>query len=141
MDQTMSTAVDRQRFTLVLMSIFAALATLMAAVGIYGVVNFQMRQRQRELGIRLALGALPRTLVRAFTLIEVRPIAAGMLVGVIASIFLARLIGSLLFETSLTNPASLVGSAVVLGLLACLACYLPIRRASQVDPIQILREE
>ena len=141
MDQTMSTAVDRQRFTLVLMSIFASLATIMAAVGIYGVVSFQMQQRQREVGIRLALGALPRTLVRALTLTEARPIAAGMLVGVVASIFLAKLIGSLLFETNLADPVSLVGSAVVLGLLACLGCYLPIRRASQVDPIQILREE
>ena len=141
MDQTMSMAVDRQRFTLVLMSIFASLATIMAAVGIYGVVSFQMRQRQREVGIRLALGALPRTLVRALTLTEARPIVAGMLVGVVASIFLAKVIGSLLFETSLTDPVSLVGSAVVLGLLACLGCYLPIRRASQVDPIQILREE
>lgn len=141
MDQAMSTAVDRQRFTLVLMTIFASLATLMAVVGIYGVVNFHMRQRQREMGIRLALGALPRTLVRAFTLLELRPIAAGMLVGVVTSISLVKLIASLLFETSLTDPVSLVGSAVVLGLLACLGCYLPIRRASRVDPIQILREE
>jgi ABC-type antimicrobial peptide transport system permease subunit len=100
-----------------------------------------MRQRQRELGIRLALGALPQSLVRTFTIHEARPIAAGMLAGVVASIFLAKLIGSLLFETSLTDPVSLAGSAVVLGLLACLGCYLPIRRASQVDPLQILREE
>ena len=141
MEQAMSTAVDRQRFTLLLMSIFASLATMMAAVGIYGVVSFQMRQRQRELGIRLALGALPQSLVRTFTIHEARPIAAGMLAGVVASIFLAKLIGSLLFETSLTDPVSLAGSAVVLGLLACLGCYLPIRRASQVDPLQILREE
>jgi putative ABC transport system permease protein len=141
MQQAMSTAVDRQRFTLVLMSIFASLATTMAAVGIFGVVTYQMRQRQRELGIRLALGALPRSLVRTFTIREARPIAAGMLVGLVASVLLAKLIGSLLFETSSTDPVSLAGSVVVLGLLACLFCYLPIRRASQVDPLQILRDE
>ena len=90
MEQAMSTAVDRQRFTLVLMSIFASLATMMAAVGIYGVVSFQMRHRQWELGVRLALGALPRSLVRTFIIHEARPIAPDMLAGVVASVFLAQ---------------------------------------------------
>lgn len=141
MKQAISIATGRQRFTFVLMSIFAALAMMMAAVGIYGVVTFQMRQRQRELGIRLALGALPRSLVRTITIQEARPIAAGMFAGAMASIFLVRLIRSLLFETSLADPVSFLSSAVVLGIIGCLSCYLPVSRASRMDPLQILREE
>jgi len=72
------------------MSIFDSLATMMAAVGIYGVVSFQMRHRQWELGVRLALGALPRSLVRTFIIHEARPIAPDMLAGVVASVFLAQ---------------------------------------------------
>jgi len=141
MTEAMSTAIGRQRFTFVLISLFASLAAIMAAVGIYGVVTFQMRQRERELGIRLALGALPRLLVRTITLQEARPIVAGMFAGAIASAFLVRLLRSLLFETRLADPASFAVSAMVLGVLGCLSCYLPIRRASRMDPLQILREE
>lgn len=141
MNQAISAAIGRQRFTFVLISIFASLAAMMAAVGIYGVITFQMRQRERELGIRLALGALPRLLVRTITLQEVRPIFAGVFTGAIASMFLVRLIRSLLFETRVADPVSFAVSAVVLGILGCLSCYLPIRRASRMDPLQILREE
>jgi predicted lysophospholipase L1 biosynthesis ABC-type transport system permease subunit len=141
MTQAMSTAVGRQRFTFVLISIFASLAMMMAAVGIYGVVTFQMRLRERELGIRLALGALPRSLVRTISIQEARPIVAGMLTGAIASMFLVRLIRSLLFETRLADPVSFAASAVVLGIFGYLSCYLPVRRASRMDPLQILREE
>jgi putative ABC transport system permease protein len=141
MEQTMSAAVSRQRFTLVLMTIFAILAVVMAAVGIYGVVSYHMRQRERELGIRLALGALPGSLIRRVTMLETRPIAAGLLAGTVASLVLARMIRSLLFETSPNDPVSLAASAVALGLLAWLGCYLPARRVSLLDPLQILREE
>jgi putative ABC transport system permease protein len=141
MEQVLSTAVDRQRFTLLLMTIFASLATLMAAVGIYGVASYQVRQRERELGIRLALGAAPQLLVRMVTMREIRPITAGVTAGVLASLALARLIRALLFETNPNDPVALAASAFFLGALACLACYLPARRASFVDPMQILREE
>jgi ABC-type antimicrobial peptide transport system permease subunit len=140
-EQAMSDAVDRQRFTLVVMTVFASLALIMAAVGIYGVASFQMRQREHELGIRLALGALPGSLARTVTLRGVRPIAAGILAGMLASFALARVIHSLLFATSATDPASLAASAFILGSLACLGCYWPARRAALTDPLQILREE
>ena len=114
---------------------------VMAAVGIYGVVGFRMRQRERELGIRLALGALPWSLARMVTLQGFRPIAAGILAGMVVSLALARVIRSLLFNTSPTDPLSLAASAVVLGVIAFLSCYWPARRAALTDPLQILREE
>jgi putative ABC transport system permease protein len=141
MEQLMAETVDRQRFTLVLMTVFASLAMTMAAVGVYGVVSFRMRQRERELGIRLALGASPRTLARMVTLQGLRPVAAGILTGMFASLALARIIRSLLFETSPTDPVSLAVSAAVLAILACLSCYWPARRAMLTDPLQIFREE
>ena len=141
MEQAVFIAVARQRFTVLLMTIFAALATILAAVGIFGVVSYKLRQHERELGIRLALGATPRALVRMVTLREIRPIVAGVLAGVIASIALARLIRSLLFETSPNDPVTLAASALALGVLAGLGCYLPARRASLADPMQILRDE
>jgi predicted permease len=141
MEQVMAEDVDRQRFTLVLMTVFASLAMVMAAVGIYGVVGFRMRQRKRELGIRLALGASPGSLARMVTLQGLRPIAAGILAGIVVSLALARMIRSLLFDTSPTDPLSLTASAAVLGSLAFLSCYWPVRRAALTDPLQTLRDE
>jgi putative ABC transport system permease protein len=141
MEQVLSIAVDRQRFTLLLMTIFASLAMLMAAVGIYGVVSYQVRQRERELGIRLALGAAPRSLVHMVTMREIGPIAAGVTAGVLGSLALAKFIRSLLFETSPNDPVALAASALALGVLAWVGCYWPARRASLVDPMQILRDE
>jgi putative ABC transport system permease protein len=141
MEQVMAEAVDRQRFILVLMTVFAALATVVAAVGIYGVVNFQMHQRERELGIRLALGALPLSLARMVTLQGLRPIVAGILAGTFASLALAKVIRALLFDTSPTDPVSLAASAVALAALAGVSCYWPARRALFMDPVRILREE
>lgn len=141
MEQALSTAVDRQRFTVLLMTIFASLALVMAAVGVYGVVSYQVHRRERELGIRMALGASPRSLVHLVTAREIVPIAAGIATGMLASLALARFIRSLLFETSPRDPATLAVSALMLGALACFGCYLPARRASLVDPIHILRDE
>jgi putative ABC transport system permease protein len=141
MEQALSASVDRQRFTLLLMTIFASLAVVMAAVGVYGVVSYQVRQRERELAIRLALGAAPRALVRMITMREIRPIAVGVTAGLFASFALARIIRSLLFETSPNDPVTLAAGAAALAGLACLACYLPARRASLADPMHILRDE
>ena len=89
----------------------------------------------------LALGALPASLARTVALRGVRPIAAGILAGMLASFALARVIHSLLFATSATDPVSLAASALVLGAFAFLGCYWPARRAALADPLQILREE
>jgi predicted permease len=131
----------RQRFTLLLMTIFALLATTMASVGIYGVVSYQVRQRRRELGIRLALGAAPRSLVRLVALRGARPIAVGIIFGVGASLALGRFIRSLLYGTSPNDPVSMVVSVGALAFVAFLAVYLPARRASLTDPMEILRDE
>jgi predicted permease len=141
MEQALSISVGRQRFTLLLMTIFATLATLMAAVGIYGVVSYQMRQRDRELGIRLALGAEPRSVVRMVVLQELRPIAGGIAAGTVAALALAKVIRSILFETSPNDPVSLLFSAIALGFLTCACCFLPARRAASIDPMKALRAE
>lgn len=141
MDQELSATLDRQRFTTSLMTIFASVALLLASVGVYGVTSYQVRQRQRELSIRVALGAVPRSLVFLVTMAGGRVIGAGILVGLGASLILARLIRSLLFETSPNDPASLFASAFVLAVLAFFAVYVPARRACFVDPMKILRDE
>lgn len=109
------------------------LAAMMAAIGICRVVTFRMRQRDRELGIRLALGGLPRLLVHTTTIQEARPIVAGLFAGAIASMFHVRVIRSLMFQTRLVDPASFAASAMVLGTSGCLSRYSPVRRASWMD--------
>ena len=100
-----------------------------------------MRQRQRELSIRVALGAIPRSLVFLVALARGRVIGVGMLVGLGASLIFARLIGSLLFEVRPNDPVSLIASAGVLAALAFVAVYVPARRACLADPMKILRDE
>jgi ABC-type antimicrobial peptide transport system permease subunit len=141
MDYAISGTLDRQRFTFLIMTIFALLAVIMACVGIYGVVSYQVRQRERELGIRLAIGAAPQSLVHIIVLRGIKPIAAGILVGVCASLLFVNLIRSLLFETTPHDPMSFAASVGALSLVALLGVYLPARRASSVNPVQILRDE
>jgi predicted permease len=141
MDRAISGTLDRQRFTLLLMTLFALLAMIMACVGIYGVVSDQVRQRERELGIRLAIGAAPQSLVHLIVMGGMRPIAAGILVGLCASYGFAKLIRSLLFGTTPHDPISFGACIGALSIVAFLGVYLPAKRASSLNPIQILREE
>jgi ABC-type antimicrobial peptide transport system permease subunit len=124
-----------------LVTVFAALALFLAAIGLYGLISFGVSQRVRELGIRLALGARPDALVR---LVLVRGLAIATL-GVIAGLGLSFLIGqaldSLLFGVDATDPATLAGAAVLLLATAALAAWIPARRASRVDAAVSLRNE
>jgi putative ABC transport system permease protein len=123
------------------MGIFAAVALLLAAIGLYGVISYSVVQRTREIGIRTALGANPgniRTLVlrSAMTLT-----ALGLLIGVACALGLAQFLSSLLFNTEKYDPATLASVAALLALVSILACLAPARRAMRVNPIVALRYE
>jgi ABC-type antimicrobial peptide transport system permease subunit len=141
MTQQVRENVFLDRFISVLATSFACLATLLAAVGLYGVLAYTVSQRTREIGLRMALGAEPAR-VRAMVLRQVAIMTLiGGTVGLLASIWLGNLAGSLLFELKGYDPAVLVTSAVLLTLVALGAGFLPALRASRVEPMQALRYE
>jgi predicted permease len=143
--QPMTMAVDRtlnnQRLTNLLLTIFALLAVLLAAVGIYGVMSVYVSNRTNEFGIRLALGAQPRTVLRLVVSQGMRIALCGMVVGAGSAFWLMRFLESLLFEVKSSDPLIFTGVALGLMLVALIACYLPARRATKVDPLVALRYE
>jgi putative ABC transport system permease protein len=130
-----------RRFLLLLVGLFAAAALALAAVGIYGVVAFSVTRRTQEIGIRMALGGQPSDVLRLVLGEGARMAALGIGIGVVASIAITRLMSSLLFGISATDPWTFAGVAVLLSLVALLACYIPARRATRVDPLVALRYE
>jgi putative ABC transport system permease protein len=130
-----------RRFLLLLVGLFAAAALALAAVGIYGVVAFSVTRRTQEIGIRMALGGQPSDVLRLVLGEGARMAALGIGIGVVASIAITRLMSSLLFGISATDPWTFADVAVLLSLVALLACYIPARRATRVDPLVALRYE
>jgi putative ABC transport system permease protein len=141
MDQILADSLSRQRFSIQLMAVFAALAGLLAAIGIYGVLAYLVDQRRREFGIRIALGARSVDVLRLVLQQGLLPVAAGLIAGIAGALALTRLLESLLYEVSATDP--LIFGAVSVGLIAVslAAMYIPARRATQVDPLEALRQE
>jgi ABC-type antimicrobial peptide transport system permease subunit len=135
--QTLST----QRLTNILLTAFAILALLLAAVGIYSTMSVYVGSRTKEFGIRLALGAQPGALRRAVMRQGLLLTAAGVLVGVAGAWALTRTIKSLLFEVSATDPAVFTAIPLLLVIVSLVACYTPARRATKVDPLVALRDE
>jgi len=120
---------------------FAAIALLLAAVGVYGVMSYRVRLRRRELGTRLALGASPRDITR-MVLVQASAIAAiGLAAGIAAALAFARTLSSVLFEIPPWDPATLGSAAALLALATVAASYLPARRAARVDPVSALAAE
>ncbi len=130
-----------QRFNLLLLSIFASSALFLAAVGIYGVVSYSVSQRTQEVGIRMALGASRASTLALVLMHGLRLVAVSAVIGLAAAFGLTRLMSSLLFEVSFSDPLTYAAVPILLCLVALLACYLPARRASRVDPIEALRCE
>ena len=135
-----SEAASTQRFFTVLVAIFGALALALAAVGLYGVVSYTVRQREREMAVRLALGAPPARVMGLMLRQGMTPVVVGLVVGLVAAIASTRVLRSLLFEVSVSDPMTYVVVFVLLGAVALVASYVPSRRAARVAPGVVLRE-
>jgi len=141
MEHIVSTSVTQPRFNLFLVGLFSVVALLLSAAGIYGVTSYTVAQRTHELGIRLALGAQMGDVLRMILGQGMAVIMIGVVLGLGASFGLLRLMKSLLFGVSETDPLTYVSITLVLVMVALLACYIPARRATKVDPLEALRYE
>jgi putative ABC transport system permease protein len=141
MEQIVSEAVSQPRFNLFLLGLFGGLALLLSAAGIYGVTAYSVAQRSPELGIRMALGAQPHDVLKLILGQGLRLIAGGIVLGLAAAFALTRLMSTLLFGVSATDPSTFAAIALLLTLVALLACWIPARRATKVDPMIALRCE
>ena len=141
MQSWMDELTARSRFGTLLLTIFAALALVLAGIGIYGVMSYSVTQRTHELGIRIALGAKTRDVLKLVLGRGLALTLTGIVLGLVASLALTRFLSSLLFGVSATDPATFGGLALLLITVALVACYLPTRRALKVDPMVALRNE
>jgi len=141
MEQRLSDSFARRRFSMLMLGVFAACATLIAAIGIYGVVSFWVSQRTRELGIRAALGARQTDILQLVIRQAVVLVVAGIAAGLVVAFGLTRAMAKLLFGVSATDAVTYALLAVVLGVVALVASYVPARRAAGVPPIVALRQE
>ena len=141
METIVGQSLGQQRLTMTLLGGFAVVALLLAAVGIYGAVAYTVEQRTGEIGVRMALGAQTMDVLRLVVRQGMGPVFIGLAVGITAALALGRLLTTQLYQVSATNPALLAATAAMLGLVAILACLMPARRATLVNPIQALRTE
>jgi len=145
MDEVLSGSLAPRRFNLVLLVVFACVALVLAAVGIYGVLSYWVAQRTREIGIRMALGAQGKDIFRLVVFQAMTVVVVGLLIGAGVALGLARFLSStfstLLFGVKATDPLTFVFVALVLASVALLACFVPARRATKVEPVTALRSE
>jgi predicted permease len=141
MEHTVAESIAQQRFTMILFAGFAALALLLASVGIYGVLSYVVGQRTQEIGIRMALGAQRSDVLRAVLRDGARLTLLGVGIGAAAAVFLTQLMRSMLFGVRPTDPLTFTAVGLILCAVALLACYIPAHRAASTDPMQALRSE
>jgi putative ABC transport system permease protein len=142
--RTMSDLITKKfgvrRLGVVLVGFFSGATLLLSAIGLYGLLAYAVSRRTREIGIRIAVGARSTNILQLVIRRGLKLAGTGLLIGVVATLALSRLIGSLLYGVSATDPLSLIIAILVLGLAALLACLLPAFRATRIDPITALRE-
>ena len=141
MDQLVEESLGGARFATVFLAAFAGMALLLAAIGIYGVMSFAVAQRTREIGVRMALGAARTQVVRLVLQEGVSLALVGLLIGLCGSYFVGRVMKTLLYEVKANDPATIASVIAVLLICTLVACYIPARRATQVDPMIALRNE
>src|SRR6266404_3338079 len=141
LDAIVAQSLGQERLTMALLGVFAGIALLLAVVGIYGAVAYTVEQRTGEIGVRMALGAQTTDVLRLVVRQGMNPVMIGLAVGLAAALALGRLLTTQLYEVSPHNPALLAITALTLGAVALLACFLPARRATFVNPIEALRTE
>ncbi len=141
LDDVFAESIARPRLTAVTMSVFAAAALLLAALGVYGIVSYSVSQRAREFGIRVALGAQPRQIVGMVVGQNLRVVALGLAVGLLIAIPATRLLRGLLYQVGPNDPVTFIAIAAILSAVAIVASYLPARRGTQVDPVVTLKAE
>jgi putative ABC transport system permease protein len=141
MQQIVTSAVAERRFQVLLTSVFALVALLLGAVGVYGVVSYTVTCRTRDIGVRLALGARREDIARWVLASGVRPVVSGLVIGMVCAVAVATTLRSVLFGVAPTNPIALGGVAALLLGTAAAACYIPAVRASRLDPVVALRGE
>jgi putative ABC transport system permease protein len=141
MEEVVSKSVVQPRFLALLLATFSGIALFLAAIGIYGVMAYSVTQRTQEIGVRMALGARPLHVLRLVFKQGLGMLVIGTLIGLAGAFALTRLMRTLLFEVTATDPLTYVSVIGLLILVALLACYIPARRAAKVDPLVALRYE
>ena len=139
--QVLSASVARPRLVMALLMVFAGVGVVLGAVGVYGVIAYAVGERRREIGVRIALGAEPRTVAGSVVMRGVRYAAIGVALGLVGAFAATRVMRTLLFGVSATDPATFAGLSAFLLAVAALASYLPARSAARTDPMVALRSD
>jgi putative ABC transport system permease protein len=141
MDDVIGRSIAERRFTMLLLVSFAVVAVLLAAIGVYGVLAYVVSQRTQEIGVRLAIGATPRDVVRLFVREGAALTLVGVACGLVGALAVTRALATLLFGVTTTDPLTFIVVAGALAIVALVASYVPARRAARVDPMQALRTD
>jgi putative ABC transport system permease protein len=140
-EEIVARSIARQRMAMILLSVFSALALVLAAIGAYGVIAYLAAQRTREIGVRMALGATRADVLRLVLGQGMKIALAGIGAGIVAALWMTRLLAKMIYGVGATDPLTFACVAFLLTAVALLACYVPARRAMGIDPMAALRSE